>query len=305
MRKIISLILLLCFTFSLFACDDENGSGSYSPSEKDARFYVPTEQKIYDEDGTLLYTRYFDFDKNGFLCKVDTISTGMRGKDDYRETVSIVNDFDSKRIVLTQNIEVTVEGSDDAYNAKYTWSFDTEMNVISVKYFSQGQEYSEEYDVKLDKFIWLQDDGTFPSIEGADYPTPIAKMERSEESEAPSKLLITYSDETLVGNAYVNKIKDDLAIEYGEELAEFAETETYVAYYTLWGAIAEKQGDTATTVLKYENGTVAEEIKWKNATSEEFVSFHLLDWDWFNGGALDFTAFRYMYRLQPPARPAS
>ncbi len=300
MKKLISLILLICLTLTLFSCDE--GGGNSIPSEPDPRFYVPTEQRIYSEDGELIFVRTFEFDENGFMCKVDTVYSGFR-QESRHETVIIKNDFDNDALKLTQNISLQLEGSSQTAKMKYVWTLDKEMNVIGVTYFSQGEEYNEKYSVELSDFIWLNNDGSFPSIDGGEYPIPTASLSRDEESGIPTKLKITYSDSTLNNNAYVSKINADIASQYGEELVEYTDIDKYVAYHTLWGAISRGQNDGVITELKYENGTVAETIKWKNATPEEFVSFHLLDWDWFGGGALDFTVFKYLCTLNPPYKP--
>lgn len=294
---------MICLSLTLCACDENDSNNSQSPAEPDPRFYVPTEQKMFSEDGSLIFTRNFEFDENGFMSKVETVYSSFRYESRH-ETINIKNDFDEKAMKLTQNITFSLEGNENVSTLKYVWSFDSELNVIGVSYFSQGEEYYEETSVELDRFIWLEDDSSFPVIDGAEYPVPTVSLAANEDSSIPKKLVIGYSDSALTDNAYVNKIKADLASQYGEELVEYADIEKYVAFYTLWGAISRKQGSDVVTELKYENGTVAEEIKWKNASPEEFISFHFLDWDWFGGGALDFTVFRYMYTLYPPSRPA-
>ncbi len=301
MKKLIALLIFICLSVTLFSCDE--GNGNNIPSDPDPRFYVPTEQKIYAENGTLIFTRTFEFDENGFMCEIETVYSGFRKEEDRHETVIIKNDFDKDDLKLTQNVSLHVEGVNQTSIMEYVWTFDKEMNVIGVTYFSQGKEWHEEYTAELSEFIWLENDGSFPSIDGGEYPIPTASLSRDEESGVPMKLKITYSESALTDNAYVSKIKADIASQYGEELVEYVDIDKYVAYHTLWGAISRKQGDTVTTELKYGNGTVAEEIKWKNATPEEFISFHLLDWDWFGGGALDFTVFRYFRTLNPPYKP--
>lgn len=301
MKKLIALLLLICLSLSMFSCD-ENDSNNIPP-EPDPRFYVPTEQKVYSEDGELIFKRTFEFDKNGFMSKIVSVYNGFRNEENRYETVTIKNDFDKDNLKLTQNISIHVEGFGQVGTVKYVWTLDKEMNVIGVTYFPQGTEWNEEYSVELSDFIWLEQDGSFPSIDGVEYPIPTASLSRDDESGIPTRLEITYSESELNNNTYVSNIKADVASTYGEELVEYVDIDKYVAYYTLWGAISRKHDGGAITELKYENGKVAEEIKWKNANPSQFVSFHLLDWDWFGGGALDFTVFRYFCTLHPPYKP--
>lgn len=305
MKKTLSLVLCIIFMLSLASCSSSKTNNGDSEKNAVPYGFVPIEHTIYHENGEVAYKRTIEF-KNGFMSKIVETYSGFR-RDNTSMVYNFENNFNSSDMILTQNIKIEyTDNQEKKVNSfKQKWYFGDRSTIKGVTSYSQGEDYDEApEDYNANGLSWLNSDGSMKyALSNDEYPVPTmqkASFSVNENDETFDKIKLVYDMDKYKDNAHVIKTIEALETKYGKTLSElnsldvFVDINEEIAYHTLWNAIAKEQSDGSyVTEIKYENGTVGERIVWKNVSAETFISFFLLDWDWFGRGTLDSTVFSY------------